>query len=87
VTRRPEEARFRRGLLLLTWIDSPHLGKGQLTKELLNQVMRKCKDWPEVIAYRKHGSREKLRNALRNLVADVRQALRQVRAPAGWRYP
>jgi hypothetical protein len=77
--------RFKRGLLLLAWIRSPYCGKGELTKELVNEIKIGCKDWPEVRAYRRHGSREKLRNALRNLADDARSACRDGRLPRGWR--
>jgi hypothetical protein len=83
-TRRPSIARFERGLLLLAWIDSPHIGAGKLTKELVTDIKDHCKDWPCVRDYQKHGSREKLRNALRNLAEDTRRALRDRRLPAGW---
>jgi hypothetical protein len=83
-TRRPSTARFRRGLVLLTWIDSPLFGRGKLTKELVTEIKDGCKDWPEVIAYIKHNSREKLRNSLRSLAEDTRRALREERLPAGW---
>jgi hypothetical protein len=81
--RRPGAARFERGLVLMNWIDRLHRGK--LTKDLVNEVKRHCKHWPEVRAYQKHQSREKLRNALRNLADDTRRALRDERLPTNWR--
>ena len=53
-------------------------------KELVTEINRGCKDWPCVQDYQKHGSREKLRNALRNLAEDTRRALRDGRLPANW---
>jgi hypothetical protein len=81
-TRPPSEERFKQGLLLLAWID--HYGNGKLTKELVNEIKENCKDWPCVRDYQKHKSRERLRNALRNLAEDIRGALRDGRLPAGW---
>jgi hypothetical protein len=81
--RRPSTARFERGLVLVNWIDRLHGGK--LTKDLVNEIKRHCKHWHEVRAYQTHGSREKLRNALRNLADDTRRALRDGRLPTNWR--
>jgi hypothetical protein len=83
--RRPSTARFTRGLMLLAWMN--HDRKGKLTKDLVNEIKNHCQDWPEVRDYKKHKSREKLRNALRNLAEDTRRALRDGRLPAGWRVP
>ncbi len=83
--RKPSIARFTRGLLLLVWMD--HDGKGKLTKNLVNEIKNHCQDWPEVRDYKKHQSREKLRNALRNLAEDTRRALRDSRLPSDWRVP
>jgi hypothetical protein len=74
--------RFERGLLLVKWID--HLGGGELTKELVNEIKDGCPDWPCVQDYKRHRSREKLRNALRNLAADTRKALGDRRLPGNW---
>ena len=83
--RRPSTARFTRGLMLLAWMN--HDRKGKLTKDLVNEIKNHCQDWPEVRDYKKHKSREKLRNALRNLAEDTRRALRDGRLPAGWLVP
>jgi hypothetical protein len=77
--------RFARGLLLLKWID--HDGHGQLTKQLVTLIKDGCTAWPCVLAYRKHRSLEKLRNALRNLADDVRRALHERRLPTDWVVP
>jgi hypothetical protein len=77
--------RFAQGLLLLQWID--HFGKGTLTKELVSEIKNGCKDWPCVRDYKNHRSREKLRNALRNLADDTRRALRERRLPTDWVVP
>jgi hypothetical protein len=76
--------RFKRGLLLVKWID--YFGKGKLTKNLLTEIRKGCKDWPEVRAYQEDKRPEKLRSALRALAEDTRQALRDRRLPAGWSF-
>jgi hypothetical protein len=83
--RAPSTERFENGLLLLKWIE--YDGKGKLTKELVTEIKKGCKDWPCVRAYQKHRRHEQLRNALRNLADDTRRALREGRLPAGWRVP
>jgi hypothetical protein len=83
--RRPCTERFERGLVLVNWIDRLHQGK--LTKDLVNEIKRHCKHWPEVRAYQKHQSREKLRNALRDLAEDIRKAIRDGRLPLNWEAP
>jgi hypothetical protein len=83
--RRPSTARFERGLMLLSWIGGQHGGK--LTKELVKEIKHHCKHWPEVQKAQKahdHRIQEPLRNALRNLAQDTRQALRNRRLPADW---
>jgi hypothetical protein len=83
--RRPSTARFERGLMLVSWIDRQYQGK--LTKKLVNEIKHYCKHWPEVRNAQKagdHRPQERLRNALRNLAEDTRQALRNGRLPAGW---
>jgi hypothetical protein len=77
--------RFERGLILVAWIDGIH--GGALTKELVREIKNNCHDWPCVRAYREHKSLEKLRNALRALADDTRNAIRERRLPPGWRFP
>jgi hypothetical protein len=81
-TRAISAERFERGLQLLVWIE--HLGRGKLTKELVTEIKDGCPDWPCVQDYRMHRSREKLRNALRDLADDTRRAVRDRRLPANW---
>jgi len=82
VMHRPSTDRFERGVLLVLWIKNE--GKGRLIKELLNNLIRHNRDWPEVRAFQTHKSRDKLRKALQNLAEDTRQQIREGRLPESW---